>query len=130
MHKLAHNQISLSCIRTYVINLVFQLILAGYQPAWAMWYITIMPQALMLCLIYAHVPSSLCIYVTRSAKTEHNSAIQIFQYKALKYKIIAYLEKNSVNLFTCLVLSKGRGQRLKPGYHLICLSKRSSKIFV
>jgi len=26
-----------------------------------------------------------CVYVTGSAKTKHNSAIQIFQYKALKY---------------------------------------------
>ena len=34
------------------------------------------------------------------------------------------------NFFTYLVLGEGRGQWLKPGYHLICPSKRSSKIFV
>jgi len=34
------------------------------------------------------------------------------------------------NFFTHLVLGEGRGQRSNTGYHLICPSKRSSKIFV
>jgi len=40
--------------------------------------------------------------------------------------------KKSVHFFTRsrLVLDEGRGQRLKPGYHCICPSKKSSKIFV
>ena len=49
------------------------------------------------------------ISLTGSVITEHNSAIQIFQYKVLK---------------------QGRSQQLKPGYHRIYPSKRSLKIFV
>ena len=38
-------------------------------------------------MVKASYTTSTCmiLYVTGSAKTEHNSAIQIFQYKALKY---------------------------------------------
>jgi len=38
--------------------------------------------------------------------------------------------KKFVDFFIRLVLGEGRGQQLKPGYHLICPSKRSLKIFV
>jgi len=67
-----------------------------------------------------------------SAKTKHDSEIQIFQYKAFKHIgwIITCFEKKSVNFFTHLVLGEWRGQQLKPGYHLICPKKRSLKIFV
>ena len=38
--------------------------------------------------------------MTGSVKTEHNSAIQILQYEALKYigQVIAYFEKKKVTL--------------------------------
>ena len=40
----------------YIIDPDFHLVLAGYQPAWVMWYIALIPQALVLCLIYKHKP--------------------------------------------------------------------------
>jgi len=40
----------------YIINPDFHLVLAAYQPAWVMWYIALIPQVLVLCLIYTHVP--------------------------------------------------------------------------
>jgi len=38
---------------------------------------------LNLCVLDTYMTTA--IFVTGSAKTEHNSAIEIFQYKALKY---------------------------------------------
>jgi len=55
----------------YIINPDFHLVLAGYQPAWIMWYIALIPQAVVLCLIYTHTPSDLrplglCVYIRQS----------------------------------------------------------------
>ena len=46
----------------------FHLVLAGYQPAWAMWYIALIPQALVLCLIYTQAcgPRA-CAYISGKA---------------------------------------------------------------
>jgi len=40
----AHNRISQA---VYIIDPDFHLVLAGYQPAWEMWYIALIPQALV-----------------------------------------------------------------------------------
>ena len=50
----------------YIINPDFYLILAGYQPAWAMWYIALIPQPLVLCLISA-------LGLVRIYQTKHSS---------------------------------------------------------
>ena len=40
----------------YIMDPGFSLILAGYQPAWAMWYIVLMPQALEpITFIYIYI---------------------------------------------------------------------------
>ena len=57
----------------YIINPDFHLVLAGYQPAWVMWYIVLIPQALVLCLIYhacALGPAALglCVYIRQSTQ--------------------------------------------------------------
>ena len=53
----------------YIINPVFQLVLAGYQPALVTWYIALIPQALMFCLC-THKPGlrewGLCVYIRQS----------------------------------------------------------------
>ena len=36
-------------------SVINYLVLAGYQPAWVMWYIALIPQALVLCLIYIYI---------------------------------------------------------------------------
>jgi len=43
----------------FIVDPDFHLVLSGYQPAWVMWYIALIPQALMLCLIYTLGPVSL-----------------------------------------------------------------------
>ena len=66
-------------------------------------------------------------FVTESAKTEqHNSTMQIFQYKALNMlgKWMHILKK-IVQLYTLCSC-----QQLKTGYHFICPSNRNLKIFV
>jgi len=60
--------------------------------------------------------------VTGSAKTKHNSVIHIFQILGILKKICQHFYMPCSWWRKC--------QRLKPGYHLICPSKRSSKIFV
>ena len=65
LHVQAHNQIFPSGL---YINPDFHLVLAGYQPAWVMWYIALIPQALVLCLIYTHAPSGLCVYIRQSTR--------------------------------------------------------------
>ena len=52
----------------YIIDPDFHLILAGYQPAWVMWYIALIPQALVLCLIYTHKPEGACVYIRQSTR--------------------------------------------------------------
>ena len=57
----------------YIIDTVFHLVLAGYQPAWATWYIALIPQALALCLIYTHKPEGrrpegACVYIRQSTR--------------------------------------------------------------
>ena len=57
----------------YIIDPGIRFSLAGYQPAWAMWYIVLIPQALVLCLIYTHTPSGLrpsglCVYIRQSTR--------------------------------------------------------------
>ena len=57
----------------YIIDPGFYLVWAGYQPAWATWYIALIPQALVLCLIYTHAPSGLrpwglCVYIRKSTR--------------------------------------------------------------
>ena len=57
------------------------------------------------------------LYVTGSAKTEHNSAIQILRYKALKYnwKInnCVYFKKSQHIYMPC-----SQGANSKSGYHI------------
>ena len=38
----------------YIIDPDFQFVLAGYQPAWAMWYIALIPQAKHSSLWYKY----------------------------------------------------------------------------
>ena len=57
-----------------------------------------------------------------------------YRFFSIKYwntlgKFCAFWKK-SVNFFTCFVLGERKGEQLKPGYHRIHPSKRSSKIFV
>ena len=59
----------------YIIDPDFHFALAGYQPAWALWYIALIPQALVLCLIYTHKPeglrpSGLCVYTVSGKALE------------------------------------------------------------
>ena len=68
------------------------------------------------------VPTAL--HVTGSAKTKHNSAIQIFfsigeVFFSNTLGKLLHILKKSINLFTRLVLSEGRGQQLKLQYQLM-----------
>ena len=59
----------------YIIDPGFRLLLAGYQPAWAMWYIVLIPQALVLCLIYTHKPEiyARALGLVRIYQAKHSS---------------------------------------------------------
>jgi len=67
----------------YIMDPGFHLVLAGYQPAWAMWYIALISQALVPCLIYTHAPSGLrppglCIYQAKHSSLWYKYNIYSF----------------------------------------------------
>ena len=89
----------------YIIDPGFHLVLAGYQPAWAMWYISLMPQALVLCLIYTHKPEGrrpegLCVYIRQSARA---CGISI-TWKLQQYQLFnIFLQQESVCVMASLL---------------------------
>jgi len=74
----------------FLINPVFQLVLAGYQSAEAMWYIALIPQALVLCLMYAHMPSGHSIAYKCKEKFVILQSIGIITIKRSETRAVIY----------------------------------------
>ena len=83
----------------YIIDPGFHLVLAGYQPAWAMWYIALIQQAFVPCLLrlYARALGPAALGLERLYQAKHSSLWYKYNLYIAYHDYCTLLYHNAIN---------------------------------